>query len=666
MGEQGTISHQDEQLLVTLRQHFGRIAGADQRIDAAEFQKALGIKSEYLATRIFSLFDRDGDGRVHLDEFLDRVRGLVFGTPRQKLRFVFRLHDHDGDGRLSRAEIDRIIHLSLAEDRVSVDPAMVRRLVNSFYAAADADRDGGISFEEFERVIGAHPQVMDQITRTEARWICPNEDLLSRLDQGKEPFMQRAATYLQDRGMEAAFVTLWLVANVLLFGFAFERYRAAGAPWMVWIARGCGACLNFNGALILVPMMRRLLTWIRRTWLNNLIPVDESIAFHKLVGHAMWVFGVVHTVMHFINYAQNTKSFTGSLFGTTAGLTGFFLLLVFAIMWLCSLEFVRRSGRFELFYWTHILYVGWFSLCLFHGPVFWMWASVPIAGYLIERILRLGRRASRTEVVGGHPLASGVTHLEIRRPAGWEHRAGDYLFLRIPELASHEWHPFTISSAPEKRATVSVHIRTLGNWTTAVRELFQRREAANDHRPVPCFIDGPYGTPSVRIFECRHAVLVGAGIGVTPFASILQSILYRMHGHGDRPSKLQSVHFIWLNRDQYSFEWFRGLLAALEQQDHEKRLDIQIYMTGGRVDITAAALGVAREIVHEQTGSDLVTGLRAHTHFGRPDWDDVLGKILRQHAPEPVHVFFCGAEGLARVVKGSCRKLGMLFRQEHF
>ena len=38
------------------------------------------------------------------------------------------------------------------------------------------------------------------------------------------------------------------------------------------------------------------------------------------------------------------------------------------------------------------------------------------------------------------------------------------------------------------------------------------------------FIDGPYGTPSFHIFQAEHAVLIGAGIGITPFASILQSI----------------------------------------------------------------------------------------------------------------------------------------------
>ncbi|XP_033104344.1 uncharacterized protein LOC117106931, partial [Anneissia japonica] len=41
---------------------------------------------------------------------------------------------------------------------------------------------------------------------------------------------------------------------------------------------------------------------------------------------------------------------------------------------------------------------------------------------------------------------------------------------------------------------------------------------------IEVYIDGPYGAPSQHIFQAEHAVLIGAGIGVTPFASILQSI----------------------------------------------------------------------------------------------------------------------------------------------
>ena len=43
---------------------------------------------------------------------------------------------------------------------------------------------------------------------------------------------------------------------------------------------------------------------------------------------------------------------------------------------------------------------------------------------------------------------------------------------------------------------------------------------------LQCHIDGPYGTATREIFETEHAVLVGAGIGVTPMASILQSVMY--------------------------------------------------------------------------------------------------------------------------------------------
>lgn len=44
-------------------------------------------------------------------------------------------------------------------------------------------------------------------------------------------------------------------------------------------------------------------------------------------------------------------------------------------------------------------------------------------------------------------------------------------------------------------------------------------------------IDGPYGTPSSHIFGAEHAVLIAAGIGVTPFASILQSIMHRYYAN---------------------------------------------------------------------------------------------------------------------------------------
>ena len=77
-------------------------------------------------------------------------------------------------------------------------------------------------------------------------------------------------------------------------------------------------------------------------------------------------------------------------------------------------------------------------------------------------------------------------------------------------------------------------------------------------------------------------MLIGAGIGVTPFASILESIVLRANGRAAAAARrCEKAHFFWLNRDRYSFEWFAALLAELERIDGAGVLDVNIWMTGG-------------------------------------------------------------------------------------
>ena len=45
--------------------------------------------------------------------------------------------------------------------------------------------------------------------------------------------------------------------------------------------------------------------------------------------------------------------------------------------------------------------------------------------------------------------------------------------------------------------------------------------------PLKIYVDGPYGAPAEHFFEAEHAVLISSGIGVTPFASILQTIMLK-------------------------------------------------------------------------------------------------------------------------------------------
>ena len=46
-----------------------------------------------------------------------------------------------------------------------------------------------------------------------------------------------------------------------------------------------------------------------------------------------------------------------------------------------------------------------------------------------------------------------VTHLVIKRPQFFHFKPGDYIYINIPVIAKYEWHPFTISSAPEQSGT---------------------------------------------------------------------------------------------------------------------------------------------------------------------------------------------------------------------
>ena len=150
-------------------------------------------------------------------------------------------------------------------------------------------------------------------------------------------------------------------------------------------------------------------------------------------------------------------------------------------------------------------------------------------------------------------------------------------------------------------------------------------------------LEGPFGAPSSSFFQAQHAVLVATGIGVTPFASVLQSIMFRYmqvrrkcpncdHCWTDDLGKslgnLTKVDFFWINRDQKSFEWFVSLLDKMEQEQRRegcddadggggggggglnKFLEFHLYMTKALQgnDMRAVGLQLAMDLLHEKVG----------------------------------------------------------------
>jgi len=150
-------------------------------------------------------------------------------------------------------------------------------------------------------------------------------------------------------------------------------------------------------------------------------------------------------------------------------------------------------------------------------------------------------------------------------------------------------------------------------------------------------IDGPFGAASEEVFKFKTVVLVGAGIGVTPFASILKHIKYQLKRNVEKPP-IEKVYFYWICRDKNSFEWFSSMLSALEQENINNFLEIHTYLTGG------LSLDEVKEVVYdEEKQQDKITGLTSPTHFGRPRWRDVFLDMAKRHVGTKVGVFFLWA-----------------------
>ncbi|KAB7505720.1 Respiratory burst oxidase-like protein A [Armadillidium nasatum] len=162
----------------------------------------------------------------------------------------------------------------------------------------------------------------------------------------------------------------------------------------------------------------------------------------------------------------------------------------------------------------------------------------------------------------------------------------------------------------------------------------------------------------INVLGAKHLPSSG-GIGVTPFASILKDIAFKSK-QPISSFKCKKVIFLWVTRSQKQFEWMTDILRQVEEADNKNLIQIHIFITQfkSKYDFRTTMLFHAERHFQKLSGTSMFTGLRALTHFSRPNFAKVFQAIKEKYKTAPiVAVFTCGSLALSASVDSGCREV---------
>uniref|UniRef100_A0A8C3RPS0 NAD(P)H oxidase (H2O2-forming) n=1 Tax=Chelydra serpentina TaxID=8475 RepID=A0A8C3RPS0_CHESE len=474
------------------------------------------------------------------------------------------------------------------------------------------------------------------------------------------------------------------------YAFASPATGIADTTYVgIVISRGAAASISFMYSYILLTMCRNLITFLRETFLNRYIPFDAAVDFHRWLAMAALIFSILHTGGHVVNVyifsvsplsilsclfsnvfmddgSQMPEKYYWWFFETVPGMTGVLLLVILAVMYVFASHYFRRIS-FRGFWITHHLYVLLYIMVIVHGsyglvqqPRFHIYFIIPALIYGADKLVSLSRKKLEMSVLKAELLPSGVTYLKFQRPQDFDYKSGQWVRIACLSLGTNEYHPFTLTSAPHED-TLSLHIRAAGPWTTRLRELYSPEIVAEIGRYPKLYLDGPFGEGHQEWNKFEVSVLVGGGIGVTPFASILKDLVFKSSVSSKMPCK--KIYFIWVTRTQRQFEWLADIIREVEENDQHDLVSVHIYITqlAEKFDLRTTMLYICERHFQKVLNRSLFTGLRSITHFGRPPFVPFFKSLQEVHRQVwKIGVFSCGPPGMTKNVEQACQQINKL------
>ncbi|KAK1398508.1 putative respiratory burst oxidase protein H [Heracleum sosnowskyi] len=774
------------------RDKFGICVGMQDSSDfAVELFDALGRRREL-----------DAKNEIDLDQFKLFWDDIASNDSDTRLHIFFDMCDKNGDGKLSEDEVREVLFMSAAANNLGNFKRHAGRYAAVIMEELDPDQLGYIEMWQLEALLrgmggmvpagGGESNCRGSIRKSHSL----TKTMIPTKYRGKVgKYVSLTVEKAYENWKMIWVLSLWLLVNAILFMWKFKEYEKKPGfqvcGYCVCIAKGAAETLKLNMALILFPVCRRTLTKLRETFLGTFVPFDENLNFHKIIALGIAIGVATHTVFHLTCNLVKISSCPKPLFMRTLGssfdyqqpsymdivmtipgTTGVIMLLIMSFSFTLATHSFRRKvvklpwkfdrlAGFNSFWYSHHLLIVVYILFYFHGTMLiigksrttWMYITIPVLCYSTERLLVLYDLNYKVHIIKAVVYTGNVLALYMTKPPPFKYKSGMYLFVKCPDLSNYEWHPFSITSAPGDDY-LSIHIRALGDWTTELKDRFERICEVQDAKPrvgnlvrletktnarstnatlmtrtssvappharassvaphartssvaqhdrlssigsvsiesiensIPnsrsihdqsdlqepifprIYIKGPYGAPAQNYRDYDILLLIGLGIGATPFISILKDLLNHI-----TPSYLQvdsdegldskvpeRAYFYWITREQGSFEWFKGVMDDVAEHDFNNIIEMHNYLTSvyEEGDARSALITMVQTLERAKKGVDVVSNSKLITHFARPNWRKVFEELSQRHNKHCIGVFYCGSPALTQPLRDLCEEFSL-------
>ena len=316
-----------------------------------------------------------------------------------------------------------------------------------------------------------------------------------------------------------------LTATTVLWGAG--QFWAMPSPDLSW--HGVSLLLS-TWAMALMAVI--LLATARSRMIEPLFGgLDRAVALHRLLGPIAVGLVVVHVLLYIPTTLERGGSIADLVVPFWSPLVNNFNAVMFVLLLAAVGVAYSRRLRYERWLSLHGLmgpiFLGTSAHALLAGPTvqafeplrWWLWLLVFIGlGAWGYRVLIYRRAAPRCNYRVQSVTRRGADALDlVLRPHDRRllYEPGTFVFINRPGADGGRWepHPFSISSSPTER-DLRLSIRQVGDFTRSLANL-QRGDAIE--------VFGPFGGFTMHRFaRYRRFVCIGAGIGITPFLSMLR------------------------------------------------------------------------------------------------------------------------------------------------